>query len=308
MIRSARMLARAFVDRPCAARHDRRTGAFQNATAVVSQRGFSINGKGYSMKKRGMRLAALLVAAVFLFAGCTRLQKMEGGEAEFKQLDPVEVGRQIAVIATDKGDITIALYPEYAPNAVENFIKLAEEGYYDDTPIFGVEPKLALLAGSDDESGGTGKTVINNGKPYKNEFNQKMWHFSGTISMASNKKHKADSRFFILGTITPENAVNSIVGESKKDESQSPKDVLTNAMTEAGFPENVIEKYNEVGGMPNFDQGHAPFGQVIKGLEVVDEIIQIPVDENYKPTESLKIQSVTVSKVTQENLAEYTQQ
>ena len=269
MIRSARMLARAFVDRPCAARHDRRTGAFQNATAVVSQRGFSINGKGYSMKKRGMRLAALLVAAVFLFAGCTRLQKMEGGEAEFKQLDPVEVGRQIAVIATDKGDITIALYPEYAPNAVENFIKLAEEGYYDDTPIFGVEPKLALLAGSDDESGGTGKTVINNGKPYKNEFNQKMWHFSGT---------------------------------------QSPKDVLTNAMTEAGFPENVIEKYNEVGGMPNFDQGHAPFGQVIKGLEVVDEIIQIPVDENYKPTESLKIQSVTVSKVTQENLAEYTQQ
>lgn len=261
------------------------------------------------MKKRGMRLAALLLAAVFLFAGCTRLQKMEGGEAEFKQLDPVEVGRQIAVIATDKGEITVALYPEYAPNAVENFVKLAQEGYYNDTPIFGVEPKLALLAGSDDESGGTGKTVINNGKPYKNDFNQKMWHFSGTISMASNKKKKADSRFFILGTITPENAVNSIMGESKKDadESLSPKDVLTSAMTEAGFPENVIEKYNEVGGMPNFDQGHAPFGQVIKGLEVVDEIIQVPVDENYKPAESLRIQSVTIAEVTQENLAEYTQ-
>ncbi|MFQ8600588.1 MAG: peptidylprolyl isomerase, partial [Oscillospiraceae bacterium] len=58
---------------------------------------------------------------------------------------------------------------------------------------------------------------------------------------------------------------------------------------------------------PNFDQGHAPFGQVIKGLEVVDEIIQVPVDENYKPAESLRIQSVTIAEVTQENLAEYTQ-
>lgn len=46
--------------------------------------------------------------------------------------------RQTVKMATDVGDLTIVVYPQAAPNAAERFLKLADSGFYDNTPIFRV--------------------------------------------------------------------------------------------------------------------------------------------------------------------------
>ena len=81
---------------------------------------------------KGLVAAAVLT---FLAVGCGGEQQAQesgssnGGTILQAQL-PAE-DEEIAVITTSMGDITLRLYPEEAPKAVENFKTLAKDGYYD---------------------------------------------------------------------------------------------------------------------------------------------------------------------------------
>ena len=65
-------------------------------------------------------------------------------------------------------------------------------------------------------------------------------------------------------------------------------------MKDAGYPEEAIEKYKEVGGTPWLDFRHTVFGQVIEGIEVVDEIASVKVGMNDKPIEDVTILGIDV--------------
>ena len=108
--------------------------------------------------------------------------------------------RQIAVIETNLGTIVIQLFPDVAPGHVENFVKLAQDGFYDGTTFHRVIPGFMIQGGdpnskdddrSNDGQGGPGYTI-------HAEFRDKP-HKRGILSMArAQDPNSAGSQFFIV--------------------------------------------------------------------------------------------------------------
>tara|TARA_B100001123_G_scaffold104424_1_gene121058 strand:- start:3112 stop:3786 length:675 start_codon:yes stop_codon:yes gene_type:complete len=106
----------------------------------------------------------------------------------------------IAVIDTNFGNIVIQLRPDVAPGHVENFVKLAQDGFYDGTTFHRVIPDFMIQGGdpnskdedrSNDGQGGPGYTI-------NAEFSD-VPHKRGILSMArAQDPNSAGSQFFIV--------------------------------------------------------------------------------------------------------------
>ena len=115
--------------------------------------------------------------------------------ADMPQFSDMVDGETIAVIKTNKGDIKVRFFPEEAPKAVENFISLAESGYYDGV-IFHSVINDFMIQGGDPDGDGTGGESAFGGK-FEDEFSSKLYHFRGALSMANSGADTNGSQFFI---------------------------------------------------------------------------------------------------------------
>lgn len=116
----------------------------------------------------------------------------------FNEGNIVSTTNEVAVIKTTEGEMTIALWPDVAPKTVENFKKLAKEGFYDGTAFHRIV-KGFMIQGGDPLSKKDDPMVGTGGPGYKinAEFNEKP-HVRGVISMArSQHPDSAGSQFFI---------------------------------------------------------------------------------------------------------------
>lgn len=171
-------------------------------------------------------------------------------EPELIQFDRNYSEVQRMIIKTNLGNIKIILYPELAPKACENFISLAKQGFY--TGLKFNQPRENYFIKAGDPQDGTGGRSIWD-KPFPNEYSIDLWNFSGAIGMASTEKNKNGSQFYIV--------CNSEINEK-----------MVSDMEKCEFPQNVMDKYNEVGGAPWLDGKHTVFGYVVSGMDVVDRI------------------------------------
>jgi peptidyl-prolyl cis-trans isomerase B (cyclophilin B) len=97
-----------------------------------------------------------------------------------------------ATIDTSAGAMTLEFFPEKAPGHVENFVKLAEKGFYDGTVFHRTIPGFMIQGGCPDGTGMGGP-----GHQVKAEFNDTK-HTRGILSMArSSDPNSAGSQFFI---------------------------------------------------------------------------------------------------------------
>ena len=69
---------------------------------------------------------------------------------------------------------------------------------------------------------------------------------------------------------------------------------MQNQMKDAGFPEEIVKAYQN-GGTPWLDFRHTVFGQVIKGMDVVDAIAKVDRDASDQPTTPVTMEKVTVT-------------
>lgn len=148
---------------------------------------------------------------------------------------------KIAVIETNMGIIEFMFYADVAPGHVENFIKLADQGYYDSLIFHRVVQNFVIQGGCPN---GTGSG--NPGYSIDAEFNDKP-HLTGTVAMArSQNPNSAGSQFYIC-----------------------------------------------LRDLPQLDNNYTVFGQVTKGMEVVEAIGQVEV-ANQRPLQKVIMEKVYI--------------
>jgi peptidyl-prolyl cis-trans isomerase B (cyclophilin B) len=196
--------------------------------------------------------------------------------ADFPQLSTeVSDNEKLVEMETSMGTIKIKLFPEYAPKAVENFVKHSEEGYYDGL-IFHRVIKDFMIQGGDPSGNGTGGESIY-GKPFEDEFSKNLYNLRGALSMANSGANTNGSQFFIV-------------------QSSSLDSAMKEEMEKAGYPKEIIDAYDKNGGTPWLDNRHTVFGQVIDGMDTLDKIANTPVGAQDKPEKDVIIKHIKVLK------------
>ncbi|MDD3428740.1 MAG: peptidylprolyl isomerase [Oscillospiraceae bacterium] len=245
------------------------------------------------MLKRILPFFMISVVVVSLFTGCKAkmgfLQKRSTVESEELQFVTPKEGDTIATIDTSLGTIICVLYPQYAPKAVENFINLSQKGYYNGLTFHRVVSDFIIQSGDPTATGSGGESYW--GVPFENEFTDKLHHYAGALSMSNRDSENVSgtntSQFFIVAC--PQNSV---------------PDTLTTKMLDAGWRDAVIKAYQAAGGAPYLDNLNTVFGQVIKGMDIVDKIAAVEVDENDKPVEDVVVSTITIGTFTANILEE----
>lgn len=148
-------------------------------------------------KKRKLFLSTLVISALTL-VGCSSNNKE-------KNLVISQENLPVATISVkDYGDIEVELYPEIAPNTVNNFISLANDGFYNGTTFHRVIKDFMIQGGDPDGNGTGGPGYSIKGEFSSNGFQNDLAHTEGVLSMArSYLPDSAGSQFFIMTSTSP---------------------------------------------------------------------------------------------------------
>ncbi len=300
---------------------------------------------------KAMRLLALLMAAALavpVLSGCSNgTTTTDGGDESTDngdialnevgtvytdkdygfQLEKPTAGDTIAVMHTSMGDISLRLFPEAAPKAVENFTTHAKEGYYNGLIFHRVMDDF-MIQGGDPKGNGTGGESIW-GEPFEDEFDQKLLNLRGSLSMANSGANTNGSQFFINQApassfsgkdqfVSQEELYKSedfqtqVSAYYRQNESQLKSTykswtdyyqalLLQLAPVASMVPDEVWTLYEQNGGNIHLDGawrssgGHTVFGQVFEGMDVVDAIAKVETDDNNKPLEDVVINSIEIT-------------
>ena len=190
----------------------------------------------------------------------------------FPQLQATDNDKKV-IMKTNKGDITIRLFPDLAPKTVENFLGLAESGYYDGIIFHRVINDFMIQGGDPTGTGMGGSSVW--GDSFEDEFSTSLFNLNGALSMANAGPNTNGSQFFIVTA------------------KEVPMTML--AQLEAGgWPKEIIDAYAANGGTPWLDQKHTVFGQVEAGMATVYAIEGVKIGSQDKPVEDVVIESITI--------------
>ncbi|MEI2740492.1 MAG: peptidylprolyl isomerase [Chitinophagaceae bacterium] len=170
------------------------------------------------------------------------------------------------LLQTTMGDITIRL-SDSTPLHRDNFLKLVKVGFYDSL-LFHRVIKDFMIQGGDPNSKNApaGQPLGNGGPPYKvpAEFRQTLFHKKGVIAAARDnnpEKASSGSQFYIAqGKIYTDAGLDS----------------LENGRLGRKIPALYREAYKTIGGIPHLDENYTVYGEVVRGIEVIDKIASVP--------------------------------
>ncbi len=129
----------------------------------------------------------------------------------------------LATIQTNKGNIEIELFPEYAPQTVNNFVFLANDGYYDGVKFHRVIPNF-MIQGGDPTGTGRGGPGYKFGDEFKGN---PLRHETGVLSMANAGPGTNGSQFFITHSPQPHlDGRHTVFGKVVNKKSQNVVDAI----------------------------------------------------------------------------------
>ena len=169
------------------------------------------------------------------------------------------------LLQTSMGDIVIRL-SDSTPLHRDNFLKLVKTRFYDSV-LFHRVIKDFMIQGGDPESktAPAGKPLGNGGPSYRipAEFRTTLFHKKGVIAAARDnnpEKASSGSQFYLTqGKVFTDAGLDSVETYRLKRK----------------IPADQREVYKTLGGVPHLDQNYTVYGEVIKGIEVIDKITAV---------------------------------
>ncbi|MCH5200553.1 MAG: peptidylprolyl isomerase [Oscillospiraceae bacterium] len=273
------------------------------------------------MSKKATKLLAGTFAAAILLAGCTEGGGTDSGNGSGNTVNTpadftgntgdvkIESGDTYAVITIQSfGAITVKLFPEAAPVGVQNFIDLADSGYYTGKEIHRVMSDFMFQGGS---RNGDGMSTAED-PSFGVEYNAKMRHFYGALCYANGggingsqfyivncKSYTPLSREEVQATVDEVKAlVDASASDAEREYYQYYYDYYSTILKGLKDSTEEIEaKYREVGGTPSLDGGYTVFGQTVDGFDVIDAVSAVEVEPDSRGELSHPVQKIVIESV-----------
>ncbi|MEM9931165.1 MAG: peptidylprolyl isomerase, partial [Bacteroidota bacterium] len=162
------------------------------------------------------------------------------------------------------------------PRHRDNFVKLADENFYDSLLFHRVIPGFMIQGGDPaSKNAEAGKSLGFGGPGYTIPAEFGNLHFKGALAAARNnnpEKQSSGSQFYVVhGTIPTDEDLARFEANSG-----------------IGYTEAQKQLYKEIGGTPGLDHNYTVFGEVVEGWEVLDAIAAVPTSSD-RPLTDVKM-------------------
>jgi cyclophilin family peptidyl-prolyl cis-trans isomerase len=194
----------------------------------------------------------------------------------------------IVEIVTPKGNMYVWLYDD-TPKHRDNFLKLAKEGFYDQTKFHRIIKDFMIQGGDPMSKTDSLKDQWGQGGPgytLEAEIKDNHYHKKGMLAAArlgdkvNPEKASSGSQFYIVqGSKFNDQTLDYIekqIRVATKNENYR-------------FTDEQRTAYKELGGSPHLDMQYTVFGEVIKGVEIIDQLATVQTGAQDKPVENVEI-------------------
>jgi peptidyl-prolyl cis-trans isomerase B (cyclophilin B) len=174
------------------------------------------------------------------------------------------------VIHTEYGDMTGVLYNE-TPQHKANFIKLVNEGWYENSPFHRIIKDFMIQGGQNADG------RMDPGYKVPAEFVYGKFHKKGALAAARQsdqvnpEKASSGSQFYI------------VQGKPLSEQQLA----MFSQRSGVAYTDEQIETYTTIGGTPHLDGGYTVFGEITDGLNVIDKIASVNTGKMDKPIQDL---------------------
>ncbi len=230
-----------------------------------------------------MRYLKIFAAAALLLASCTK---------------PAPSPKRVA-LETTMGKITVEL-SDLTPLHRDNFVALAQEGYFDSLlfhrvienfMIQGGDPRTRTISGSEFDANGPETGEARYWGKIDAEINfPTLFHQRGALAAAREgdvvnpQRRSSSTQFYIVW------------GRTFTDEQLDAQQARISRATQGQvtLPDHIRQAYKTIGGTPHLDGQYTVFGHVVEGLEIVERIQRTATDSLDRPVEDVRILKATV--------------
>ncbi len=182
-------------------------------------------------------------------------------------------------ITTDSGIIVVKLY-DSTPLHRDNFVKLVKEGFYDSLLFHRVISNFMIQGGDPNSKNAQAGVMLGGGggdmERIPAEFKPSLFHKKGTLCAARDgnpEKASSACQFYIVqGTKYTDDQLNGMEMQMGKK-----------------FSIQERMAYKTIGGTPQLDQNYTVFGEVIKGLNVIDKIASVQKGQADRPVGDVRM-------------------
>lgn len=196
---------------------------------------------------------------------------------------------------TTAGEVEFILYDE-TPKHRDNFISLIEECYYDSLLFHRVIPGFMVQAGDPDSKNAPAGVLLGEGGPdYRLNAEiriPQLFHKRGALAAAREgddvnpAKMSSASQFYIVwGEVYTPFRLQKLLNKIEYNTGHKPQ-----------LSDEQVTAYTSIGGVPYLDGEYTVFGEVTKGLDVIDAIQNVERDRYNRPIEDVRILKMEIIK------------